>query len=349
VELAAFVEWTGRVDLPAVGAVLGGAVVLALAVYVLFDRVGRHLVRRTTTELDDLVVDRFRLPLAGTVVLVGVWYALAHLALPERFGFAATGALLSVGVIGWTISLAGTASRLLDWVVRNRERYATVVTNRTLPVFDLAAKVFLWGGSAYFLLLAWGVDVSAWLASAGIVGVALGFASQDTLANLVSGVFILADAPYKLGDWVVLDSGERGQVVEIGMRTTRLRTRDDVIVILPNKVMAGARIQNQSTAGEDGVRVRVKVTVAYGTELPAVHAALVALAAEVPGVAPSPEPRIRLRALGVSGLEHELMFWVRDPSTVGLASHLVLCAAYDRLRALGVEIPYPQLDVRTRS
>jgi small-conductance mechanosensitive channel len=51
----------------------------------------------------------------------------------------------------------------------------------------------------------------------------------------------------------------------------------------------------------------------------------------------------------VSGLEHELMFWVRDPSTVGLASHLVLCAAYDRLRALGVEIPYPQLDVRTRS
>lgn len=329
-------------------AALAVSAVAALLVYLLFDRVGRALARRSATELDDLVIERLRFPVAGSALLVGAWVAVRDLPVGEGVRFVSTGLLLSVGVVGWTVGLARTSTSLLDWLARNRERYPTIVTNRTLPVFDLGAKTFLWGGTAYFLLIAWGVDVSAWLASAGIVGVALGFASQDTLANLVSGVFILADAPYKLGDWVVLDSGERGEVVEIGIRTTRLRTRDDVVVILPNKVMANARIQNQSSGAPHGVRVRAKVTVAYGVDLPAVQAEIVQAAGGVEGVAPQPEPRIRLRALGASGLEHEVLFWVRDPALVGVTVHHVLGAVYQRLRAKGVEIPFQQLDVHVR-
>ena len=80
----------------------------------------------------------------------------------------------------------------------------------------------------YMVLQVWSVDVTGWLASAGIVGIAVGFAAKDTLANLFSGVFILADRPYKLGDYVNLSSGERGKVTHIGIRSTRLLTRDDI-------------------------------------------------------------------------------------------------------------------------
>ena len=131
-----------------------------------------------------------------------------------------------------------------------------MVRPRTLPIFDIAARSVILCAAAYFVMLAWHIDVTAWLASAGIIGIAVGFAAQDTLANLFAGVFILADAPYKLGDYLVLENGDRGAVVEIGIRTTRLRTRDDVEIIVPNAVMANSRIVNQSGGPSSGFRVR---------------------------------------------------------------------------------------------
>ncbi|OQW99996.1 MAG: hypothetical protein BWK74_00755 [Desulfobacteraceae bacterium A6] len=89
-------------------------------------------------------------------------------------------------------------------------------------------------------------DLTAWVASAGIIGLALSFAAKDTLANLFSGVFILADAPYKIGDFIVLDSGERGEVTNIGIRSTRLLTRSDIEITVPNSIMGNTRIINEA-------------------------------------------------------------------------------------------------------
>jgi MscS family membrane protein len=86
--------------------------------------------------------------------------------------------------------------------------------------------------------------MTAWLASAGIIGIAVGFAAKDTLANLFSGVFILADSPYKLGDYVVLEDNSRGKVTQIGLRSTRMLTRDDVEVTVPNSIMGNTKIIN---------------------------------------------------------------------------------------------------------
>lgn len=347
-------DWQAWVDVmnasPSLRAliVLLGSVVISLLVALVFHRLAQRLVRGTRTDLDDILVDQLRLPLAASVIILGAWYALYGIPLPEPLPYLANGALFSLGVIWWSLGFSGASTRMLDWLVRNRDRYPTVVTNRTLPIFDIGAKTFIWGGTAYFLLLSWDVNVTGWLASAGIVGVAIGFASQDTLSNLVSGVFILADAPYKLGDWLLLETSERGQVVEIGIRTTRLRTRDDIVIILPNKVMANARIVNQSASNEIGFRVRAPVCVAYGTDLDRVQGLLVEVAQATEGVATHPEPRCRLRSFGPSGLEHELLFWVRDPATRGLVLHQVLSAVYKRFQADGIEIPFPKQDVYLR-
>ncbi|MFT5274966.1 MAG: MscS family membrane protein [Cryomorphaceae bacterium] len=86
--------------------------------------------------------------------------------------------------------------------------------------------------------------MTAWLASAGIIGIAVGFAAKDTLANLFSGVFILADSPYKLGDYVVLEDNSRGKVTQISLRSTRMLTRDDVEVTVPNSITGNTKIIN---------------------------------------------------------------------------------------------------------
>jgi small-conductance mechanosensitive channel len=212
-------------------------------------------------------------------------------------------------------------------------------------LIDNVAKVALAGAGVYFVFLAWNVDVTGWLASAGIIGIAVGFAAKDSLANLFAGLFISADAPYKVGDFIVLDSGERGRVTRVGVRSTRLLTRDDIEVTIPNAVIANAKIVNESGGPWEKERVRVQVSVAYGSDLDQVRAALMAVAAGTEHVCPEPLPRVRFRAFGESGLDFELLCWIDEPVLRGRTVDALNTAVYKRFQADGIEIPYPKRDV----
>jgi len=305
-------------------------------------------VRRTHTEVDDILTRRMRFPISLSLVSAGLWYGAAELSLPDPYPWLFGGLLATCVVMTWTLAMSATSHELLDWLAHNRDRYSTLVTDRTWPVFDIAAKTVIWGGGVYFMFLAWSVDLTGWLASAGIVGVAVGFASKDTLSNLIAGVFILADAPYKLGDYLVVDGEQRGEVVEIGIRTTRLRTRDDVEIIVPNAMMANSRIVNQSGGGNPAFRVRVKVSVGYGSDVDAVRDMLTRIAQTEPLIREQPHPRCRLRELGDSGLHYELLGWVDDPSLRGRATDMLLGDIYKQLVAEGIEIPFPKRDITVR-
>lgn len=331
------------------GLYVAAGCVLGVLVVALFPYVVSSVTRRTVSELDDILAARLRMPLGWSCMATGLWYGLASEDLPDPYPWLIRGALATVTVLLWTVAVSGTSRALLDWLVRNRERYASIVTDRTLPVFDIVAKTVVWGGSLYFLFLAWEVDLTGWLASAGVIGVAVGFAAKDTLSNLIAGVFILADAPYKLGDYLVLENGDRGEVIEIGIRTTRLRTRDDVEIIVPNAVMANSRIVNQSGGPHPGFRLRVKVSVAYGSDVDRVRALLMEIVGAEPLVLQNPTPRVRFRELGDSGLNHELLAWVEAPVLRGKATDRLLSAIYKRFTAEGIEIPYPRLDMVVRA
>jgi len=336
-------EWTEELRQAAI--YLGVGAGAALAVVLTFRLAVHSLVSRTNTELDDILTRRLRWPLALSCFATGAWYGASELQLSEPYPWLVRGGLATTVVMTWTLSLSSTAHELLDWLAHHRDRYSSLVTDRTLPVFDILAKTVVWGGCVYFVFLAWKVDLTGWLASAGIIGVAVGFASKDTLSNLIAGVFILADAPYKLGDYLVVEGGQRGEVVEIGIRTTRLKTRDDVEIIVPNAMMANSRIVNQSGGGDPAFRVRIGVGVAYGSDVDHVRDLLTRIAEDSPLIREHPEPRCRLRELGDNALVFELMGWVDHPGRRGLATDQVLGAIYKALNEQGIGIPFPQRDV----
>jgi small-conductance mechanosensitive channel len=201
----------------------------------------------------------------------------------------------------------------------------------------------------YFIFLAWHINVTAWMASAGIIGLAISFAAKDTLANLFSGVFILADAPYKLGDMIVLDSGERGEVTHIGIRSTRILTRDDVEITLPNSIMGNVKITNEAGGPHERYRIRIKVGVSYGSDLDQVHAVLADVANNHPDVCKFPAPRVRFRGFGDSSLDHELLCWVEKPVLRGKVAHLLHTEVYKRFMQEGIDIPFPQRDLNIKS
>lgn len=321
---------------------------LAMGVAVIVDLLGRivvtSLARKTRSDLDDKLVAILRRPVAISIVLAGVGYAVEGLGLPEDTVYLCRGILLSAVIVYWTIVGMRSASTVLVHMSSVKDDNGLIQV-RTMPVFEIGAKVVLVGACLYFLFLAWGIDVSAWLASAGILGIAVGFAAQDTLANLFAGLSVVADAPYKIGDYLVLDSGERGQVTSISFRSTRLVTKQDTEIVLPNAVMASSKIVNLSTGPHVPFRLDIAVGVAYGTDIDRAMAMLEEVGGDLAHTSPRFKPQVRFMTFGASSLDLLLRVWLEDPGRSVDVTHQANVLIYKRFTAEDIEIPYTKHDV----
>ncbi len=322
--------------------------VVAKVLDVIFTRVIKGWIEKTKIKLDDQLIDIFHKPVFLSIILFGLALATERLAFNDTLFFITLGGLKTVAVFFWTFATARFLKLLLNLVSRDESRFKLVQT-RTLPLFSNVLILLVTGLSIYVLFLVWNIDLTAWIASAGILGLAISFAAKDTLANLFSGVFIMADSPYKLGDFIVLDSGERGAVTNIGIRSTRLLTRDDVEITVPNSIMGNTKIINEAGGRHEKFRIRVKVGVAYGSDIDKVHKVLLDVAKNIPNVCKNPEPRVRFRSFGESSLDHELLGWVTKPVLRGKILHQLNTAVYKRFLEEGIQIPFPQRDVHVRS
>lgn len=320
-----------------------GAGALALAARWILLPLLTRLARTSASDLDDALVARIRGPLMLSIMLLGLGWGMRWLE-EGTLRILVFGLIWTLAVVMWSVVIAGGGVLVLNALSRR----GRAIQPKTLPLFVMIWKIVVYGAAAYFLLAAWHIDVTTWLASAGVAGIAVGFAAKDTLANLFSGVFIIADAPFKIGDYIVIDGELRGEVTEIGLRSSRILTRDDVEVTVPNAVIGNAKIVNETGGPRTALRARIKVMVAYGSDVESVRAALLAAVDGVPHVLSAPEPRVRLRELADAGLRFELLAWVASPELRGRVSDALNVRVYEGLREAGIEIPYPQLDLRVR-
>ncbi len=300
--------------------------------------------KRTNTDLDDRAIKLIHRPIFVSVVLVGLWLATLQLDLPAPYVTLLQRIIKTSALLVWVVFVLRGSSLFLEILSRFEDR-VPLIQPRTLSLFNTTIKVLVVGGGLYFLFLTWGIDVGGLLVTGGIAGIAVGFAAKDTLANLFSGFFILADAPYQVGDFIVLDSGERGQVTHVGLRSTRLLTQDDIEITIPNAVIGNAKITNESGGRWEKERIRVKVGVAYGSDVDRVRQVLMEIAEGNPSIDHEPEPRVRFRRFGESGLDFELLGWIHEPVLRGRVLDALNTEVYKRFRVEGIEIPYPKRDV----
>lgn len=324
-----------------------GSLLIALAFYVLgvcfrslLTKIIGQVIGLSRSPVDDRALQYLRRPVFITVFFFGL--SLAVSVLNIRLGNVLVNVLFSVITTSWMTAAIKISTLLLEAL--SRESRFKLVDSKTVPLFDLTSKLVIIMIGSYILLLIWGINPVGWLASAGIAGLAVGFAAKDTLANLFSGFFIVADAPYKIGDYINLDTGERGKVCAIGLRSTRLLTRDDVEITIPNGVIANAKIINES-GGPQNVRIRIVVGVAYGSDVDQVGELLLKAGMEHPEVCESPEPRVRLRGFGASSLDFNLMCWITHPQDRGRISHDLNVSIYKLFAEHNIEIPYAKQDV----
>jgi MscS family membrane protein len=325
-------------------AVLVLALATAQLVELLVDLAIHRFARKPDTPLNDKLVGILHRPLFWTVILLGLMIAISLVKAPVGLEQGISSAVISILVFLWMLFTLRASRMLLQRMSRRRSK-ARLISSQTLPLFTNLAAVIIVALGVYFIFQAWQVDMTAWLASAGIVGIAVGFAAKDTLANLFSGVFIMADSPYKLGDYVVIDESVRGKITHMGIRSTRLLTRDDVEVTIPNSLMGNSKVVNESGGPHEKYRIRINVDIAYGSNLDQVIGILEKIAEAEPEVCATPEPRVRFRAFGSSGLNLELLAWVEEPELRGKVVHLLIMAIYNDFRQEGIEIPYSKQEL----
>ncbi|MCG7895375.1 MAG: mechanosensitive ion channel family protein [Candidatus Thiodiazotropha taylori] len=306
----------------------------------------RRLAARTASHVDDKIIMMLKAPLFWTVTLIGLLVATTVSSLGDQINKILLSTVTSVLVFLWML-FAIRLSKLLLQVASSRASDHAVIRPQTLPLFTNLFAITFFIFAVYFIFQAWHIDMTAWLASAGIIGIAVGFAAKDTLANLFSGVFIMADTPYKIGDYIVLDDGTglRGKVTSIGIRSTRLLTRDDVEVTIPNAIMGNSKVVNESGGPYPKYRIRVSVGVAYGVDIDQVKRILLTIAEENDSVCHDPEPRVRFRTFGASSLDFELLCWVDNPELRGRVVDSLNSTIYKTFLEEGIEIPYSKQDL----
>ncbi len=187
-----------------------------------------------------------------------------------------------------------------------------------------------------------GINVGAALAGLGVVGIAVGFAAQETIANMIAGFLIFWDRPFKVGDWITTQD-RYGEVRDITLRTTRLRTHDNTFVVIPNKQVIGELLINHSMYGES--RVSVTIGIAYKESIDAARDAILDAVRGLEGVLPSPAPSVVVSELGDSSVNLSVRVWVAQAVNETPVRFRVVEAGKKALDAAGIEIPFPHLQL----
>jgi small-conductance mechanosensitive channel len=192
-----------------------------------------------------------------------------------------------------------------------------------------------------------GIDLSGLAVIFGLLSVGIGFGLQSVTANFVAGLVLLFERPIKIGDRITIGDVE-GDVEEISMRATRVRTLNNISIIVPNSQFVSSNIVNWSY-GDLRVRLDIDVGVSYGSELDLVLKSLKEVALENANVLREPEPDVLLREFGDSSWNMRLRAWIDNPKGHHTIRSEINCAIVRKFRERGIEIPFPQRDLHLRS
>ncbi len=192
-----------------------------------------------------------------------------------------------------------------------------------------------------------GIDLSGLAVIFGLLSVGIGFGLQNVTSNFISGLILLFERPIKIGDRVTVGDAE-GDVEDINIRSTTIRTLNNITFIVPNSEFVASRVINWSH-GDTKIRLEIPVGVSYNSDLDIVLKALQEVAKEHPAVLKKPESDVLFVDFGDSSWNMKLRVWLKDPKNHPIVRSELNCAIVRKFRDYGIEIPYPQRDLHLRS
>ena len=299
----------------------------------------------TKTDLDDLILDRVKKPFFYLVLAQGFKLAMLNL----EINGVVSQTVSTVMALVFVFILARVLDVVIDvWGKTFAKKTKTHLDEVLLPLFHKFSKIIFVVISLMWVLDIWGVDITPYLAGVGISGIVIGLALQDSLKNVLGGVSLILDKTYKIGDKIKIESGEVGEIIDIGLRSTKMRTYDNQLLNIPNGYLANSRIQNY-TQPNPRIRVVVEFGVEYGSNIDKVRKAVVKEISNISDVIlENPEPNCVFIEMGDFSLKFKALFWVKNWKEAYGKKLEATEKIYDALNKSKIGIPFPTQTVHLK-
>jgi len=300
-----------------------------------------RLCKNTDTDIDDLILDAAKKPLHFIILVLGLTVALVPLSLNSIAYEIFFKFLISVAIILVTYFLVVVSTILIAALGKSlAKKTDSTLDDQLLPIINKVMDVILWVVGLVIVMKVWSVNISGVLAGLGIAGVAIGFALKDSLGNIFGGISLILDKAIQVGDLIKLESGDSGYVVDIGLRTTRIRNFDNELIIVPNGYLSNSRIQNY-VLPDHSVRAAVNFGVEYGSDVEKVKKIVLGALKKVDNLSVEKEPGVFFMEMGDSSLNFTARFWVDDFTQRFASKEQATTHIYNALNKAKIGIPFP--------
>lgn len=304
----------------------------------------RRWVEKTKTDLDDRLLDIFTSGFRKIIWILGFYIVLHNLdsLTNEKIVQYGDDALYVLAVLIVASVLSKTLQTLLDWYSKHlSSRDKGKIQDEFQPLLKRMIFIIVYLTAIIFILNHFQQNISSLIVSLGVGSLAVALAAKDTLANMIAGFMIMTDRPFRLGDRIQLEAGEKGDVYDIGLRTTKILTFDNTLIIVPNQQIINEKVTNLSYP-DPQIRVSVELGVAYGTDLKRVKDILIEICEAHPKVLSSPAPQVYFVNFGDSSLDLKVVCRVAKWGEQWGVGEELRMEINSILEKEGIEIPFPQ-------
>jgi len=323
--------------------VFGGIVLFTTIISLVIKRILlvrlEHLAKKTTVSADDIIIRALKGVVLLWGILIGILIALQVVTIPENI----RNTLWSMTTVAILFSVTIFFANVLgEFVVSYTAKYSETLPSTS--IFRNITRLVILIIGFLIILQTIGISISPLLTALGVGGLAVALALQDTLSNLFAGIHILVSKQVRPGDFIKLETGEEGYVVDISWRNTTIRMLPNNLVVIPNSKLASSIVTNYYMP-EKMLSVLVSVGVSYDSDLEKVEKIVIEVAKEVmqtvPGGVPEFEPFVRYSSFGDFSINFSVIMRAKEYTDQFLIRHEFIKRLHKRFKKEGIEIPFP--------
>lgn len=327
--------------------VIGVFIILKLFVFIV-EKIISRFTKKTKTNLDDIIVSKSSKPISIILILIGLRLALNEFNIAQRVQEIMQNLIYSAIIVfaGYVVYVIIDNFLNVFWKKLSKKTKSDLDDSLSSLVHSILKAAWIVFVLLYILDL-WGIQIGPFLAGLGIGGIAIAFALQESLSNIFGGISVIIDKTIKVGDVVYVKDDIKGEVLNVGLRSTKVRNWDNEVIIVPNSIIANSKIQN---LGQPELKSRVVINfgVAYGSDINKVKKIVLGELKKIKNVSKEPEPVVRFMNMGDSALEFVAQFHVDSFEFRIGAIDEANTKIYNALNKNGIEIPFPQMDVHVK-
>ncbi len=324
--------------------IIAGSIILAWLIKIISQKTIQPLLKKTKTPLDDKIFEQISLGFFWTTIMIGLKVGapyLLEILKAEEY----SNTVYSIITVTWTIVIVKIVISVFEILIKNQENGLTR-SEKSMFAFLKNVSIFVLGSiTLTIIFLIWKVDITPLIASAGVAGVAIGFAAKDTVSNFFGGISIFFDKPFKIGDYVIIEDKYRGEVIKIGIRSTKIKTRDNILLTIPNSTMITRVVVNE-TGHDNKLRIRIPIGVDYSTDLEKAEQILKEIIKSNSSLVLEPKNPVLYRKFGPSAINLDVLAILNEPANKGIITHKLIKIIHQRFNEKGIKMPAPQREVK---